>query len=183
MIGERDIALFKNGNLDAFEKVYRDSWIKVYQFAGLFIDDSFEREDIVQEVFLRIWNKRGLIDVDKDFDGFLFITTRNIVFNRLRSTGRKERIEQVAEKICVEYNLEMESSIDADYYRNSINRLVALLPERQREAFCLSRKENLSVKQIAERMGITESAVKRHINLALKFLKTNLPLLLLFLKW
>ena len=47
MIGRRDIELFKNGNLEAFERVYRDFWNKVYQFAGLFIDDDFEREDVV----------------------------------------------------------------------------------------------------------------------------------------
>ncbi len=182
MIGRRDIELFRNGNLEAFERVYRDFWNKVYQFAGLFIDDDFEREDVVQEVFLRIWNKRNVIDTDKDFNGFLFITTRNIVFNRLRNTNRKERIDIVAEKIGLEDNLDIEATIDADFYRKHLDSLIALLPERQREAFCLSRKENLPIRKIAERMGITESAVKRHINLALKFLKTNLPLLIIFIQ-
>ena len=182
MIGMRDIELLKNGDLEAFERVYRAFWNKVYQFSGLFIDDDFEREDIVQEGFLRIWNKRNLIDSGKDFNGFLFITTRNIVFNRLRTTDRKERIEKVAEKIGLEYSPDVESNIDADFYKKNIDKLIALLPERQREAFCLSRKGNLPIKKIAERMGITESAVKRHINLALKFLKANLPLLIIFLK-
>lgn len=117
MIGMRDIELLKNGNLEAFERVYRAFWNKVYQFSGLFIDDDFEREDIVQEVFLRIWNKRNLIDSGKDFNGFLFITTRNIVFNWLRTTDRKERIEKVAEKIGLEYSPDVESNIDADFYK------------------------------------------------------------------
>lgn len=117
MIGMRDIELLKNGDLEAFERVYRAFWNKVYQFSGLFIDDDFEREDIVQEVFLRIWNKRNLIDSGKDFNGFLFITTRNIVFNRLRTTDRKERIEKVAEKIGLEYSPDVESNIDADFYK------------------------------------------------------------------
>lgn len=117
MIGMRDIELLKNGDLEAFERVYRAFWNKVYQFSGLFIDDDFEREDIVQEVFLRIWNKRNLIDSGKDFNGFLFITTRNIVFNRLRTIDRKERIEKVAEKIGLEYSPDVESNIDADFYK------------------------------------------------------------------
>lgn len=117
MIGMRDIELLKNGDLEAFERVYRAFWNKVYQFSGLFIDDDFEREDIVQEVFLRIWNKRNLIDSGKDFNGFLFITTRNIVFNWLRTTDRKERIEKVAEKIGLEYSPDVESNIDADFYK------------------------------------------------------------------
>ena len=92
-----DIILFKDGNLEAFERIYRNSWNRVYHFTELFLDDSYEREDMVQEVFVRLWKKRSLIDTSRDFDGLLFITTRNIIFDRLRKSGRTERIDKVAE--------------------------------------------------------------------------------------
>jgi RNA polymerase sigma-70 factor (ECF subfamily) len=75
----------------------------------------------------------------------------------------------------------MEEMIDADDLQKYIDKLVSVLPSRQKEAFILSRRGGLSAKEIAERMNISVKGVERHIYLALKFIKANLPLLLLFL--
>ena len=180
MIRPQDILDFSKGSIPAFEKLYKEYWNRVYQFTGLFVDDSFEREDIVQEVFVRLWKKRHLLDSSKDIDGFLFIITRNMVFNRLRKSGRTERMEALAESAGLIYDSDTESKLDASYLKDYVDKLISILPERQREAFRLSRQEKLSIKQIALKMGISESGVKRHINLALKFIRANLPLLILF---
>ena len=71
--------------------------------------------------------------------------------------------------------------IDAGFLREAVDRLVAELPPRQRESFVLSRRDGMSIREIAGVMGITEKGVQRNINLALKFLKTNLPLFLIFI--
>lgn len=178
-----DIILFKDGNLEAFERIYRNSWNRVYHFTELFLDDPYEREDMVQEVFMRLWKKRSLIDISRDFDGLLFITTRNIIFDRLRKSGRTERIDKVAESAGFIYDYDVESAMDAEFTEEYIDKLVSMMPDRQREAFLLSRKDKLSIKQIAQKMGITENGVKRNIHLALRFIKSNLPLLILFLEF
>ena len=103
-----------------------------------------------------------------------------MVFNRLRKSGRTERIDSLAEAAGVIYDYDTESKLDASYLKDYVDKLISILPERQREAFRLSRQEKLSIKQIALKMGISESGVKRHINLALKFIRANLPLLILF---
>ncbi|MGN1220350.1 MAG: RNA polymerase sigma-70 factor [Candidatus Cryptobacteroides sp.] len=180
MIGPQDILDFSGGSMPAFEKLYREYWNRVYQFTGLFVDNDFEREDIVQEVFVRLWKKRHLVDSSKEIDGLLFIITRNLVFNRLRKKGNMERIESVAEAAGVIYDSDTDSKLDASYLKDYVDKLISVLPERQREAFRLSRQEKLPIKQIALKMGISESGVKRHINLALKFIRANLPLLILF---
>ena len=74
------IIRFREGDRTAFETIYRQYWRKVYSFTRLYIRDSFEQEEVVQQVFIRLWEKRSLIDADKDFDGFLFIITRNLIF-------------------------------------------------------------------------------------------------------
>ena len=73
--------------------------------------------------------------------------------------------------------------MDAEFMEEYIDKLVSMMPDRQREAFLLSRKDKFSIKQIAQKMGITENGVKRDIHLALRFIKSNLPLLILFLEF
>lgn len=71
----------KAGNTIAFERLYDCYWLKVYNFAQLYITSSFEVSEVVQDVFVKVWESREMFDETKNFDGFLFIITRNIIFN------------------------------------------------------------------------------------------------------
>lgn len=79
-----------------------------------------------------------------------------------------------------QHSYTQEDEMVADELREYINRLIAVLPERQREMFLLNREENMTYREIAIRYGISEKAVERHIRLALRFLKENLSLFILF---
>mgnify|MGYP002517551300 FL=1 len=175
------IIRFREGDRTAFETIYRQYWRKVYSFTRLYIRDSFEQEEVVQQVFIRLWEKRSLVDADKDFDGFLFIITRNLIFNRARRSFTTEPLSDFIDGAGPEFYQDIEGGIDAGFLREAVDRLVSEMPPRQREAFLLSRRGGVSIKDIAEIMGITEKGVQRNINLALKFLKSNLPLFLIFL--
>ena len=180
MAMEDDILRMSKGEREAFEKVYRSSWSKVFRFTGFFLRDEKEREDLVQEVFVNLWLKRKSVNLDKDYDAFLYIITRNLVVDRLRRKGTSVQVETL--EGCMEVKLpEIEDSMDAEMMRKRVSILVELLPSRQKQVFLLRRDEGLSIAEIASKLGITESGVKRSLNLALKFLKTNLPLFLLFL--
>ena len=74
----------KAGNTIAFERLYDCYWLKVYNFAQLYITSSFEVSEVVQDVFVKVWESREMFDETKNFDGFLFIITRNIIFNYSR---------------------------------------------------------------------------------------------------
>ena len=85
MKDEKDMLLrLKNGDTEAFACVYRRYWRKVYRFASLYITLPADVEEVVQDVFLSLWKKRGTIEVEQGLDGYLFIATRNTVFNHLR---------------------------------------------------------------------------------------------------
>ena len=181
MATKDDILRMSRGEREAFEKVYRASWSKVYRFTGFFLRDEKEREDVVQEVFVKLWLKRKSVDLEKDYDAFLYIITRNLIVDRLRRKGTSVQVETLED--CLEVKLpEIEDSMDAEMMKKRVGILVDLLPSRQKQVFLLRRDEGLSIADIASRLGITESGVKRSLNLALKFLKTNLPLFLLFLE-
>ncbi|WP_294481806.1 RNA polymerase sigma-70 factor [uncultured Bacteroides sp.] len=177
------IEQIKNGNNLAFAVLYDFYWQRVYNFTKLYITSSDEISEIVQDVFVKFWEARHLLDNEKGVEGFLFIVTRNIIFNKERKKLREDMF-----KLTVIRSLEseeqqsytQEDEMVAEELREYIDRLIAVLPERQREMFLLNREENMTYREIALRYGISEKAVERHIRLALKFLKENLSLFILF---
>ena len=178
---QTDIIKFKQGDQSAFKNVYDAYWAKVFHFTSLYVNDPFEREEVVQQVFIRLWEKRESIDESVDLDGYLFIITRNMIFNRSRRSFNEKAYKEAMEAIGSD-SYTLDAQIEARDLNIYIEKLVALLPDRQREAFILSRKNGLTAKEIAQRMGISQKGVERHIHLALKFIKSNLPLLLIFLQ-
>ena len=107
--------------------------------------------------------------------------SRNLIFNRARHSFTAESLADFIDGAGPEFYHDIEGGIDAGFLREAVDRLVTELPPRQREAFVLSRRDGMSIREIAGVMGITEKGVQRNINLALKFLKTNLPLFLIFI--
>ena len=75
---------FKNGDEDAFSFLYKHYWEKVYGFTRLYLVSSEDIAEVVQEVFIKLWEARHLIDEEQPFEGFLFIITRNMIFNYSR---------------------------------------------------------------------------------------------------
>lgn len=176
-----DVLLLKTGDESAFERLYRRYWAKVYHYAGLFIRNPAEQEDLTQQVFLKIWEIKDSLDEERSLDGLLFIITRNFTFNTYRKSLNHEAVRR-AEELSSEYaaSHDVSSSIEAKSLESYISQLVDCLPPRQREAFLLSRSEGLTYKEIAQRMNISVKAVEKNIHLALKFIKSNLYLLIIF---
>lgn len=178
-VNEKLISEIKQGSEDAFKAIYNIYWQKVYRFTKLYLTDSYEQEDIVQQVFIKLWEIRITLDENKDIDGLLFIITRNLIFNHTRKSLNKKEFEKTL-LLAEEDTYDIEKQIGADDLSEYIDKLVTLLPPRQRETFLLSRKKGLSNKEIAEILSISEKGVERSIYLALKFLKKNIPLFVIY---
>lgn len=170
----------KNGNNIAFKTLYDIYWLKVYNFVQLYIVSSSEVAEVVQEVFVKVWEARHLIDESKNFDGFIFIITRNIIFNYSRRYFNELNFRMTALK-GLENSYDIEEELDAADLKNYIDKLIAQLPPQRQSIFRMSREQHLSNKEIAERCAVTEKAIERQITLALKFLKDNLPLFIVFM--
>ena len=177
---EELIEQVKNNNI-AFAALYDYYWQKVYNFTKLYVTSSDSISEIVQDVFVKFWESRHLLDSNRKVEGFLFIITRNIIFNKARSRMREDMFKMtVLRSIENEEPYNQEDRMVAEDLKEYIDRLIAVLPERQREIFLMSREENMTYREIALRCGIGEKAVERHIHLTLKFLKKNLLLFMLF---
>lgn len=173
---EKELVLaLKGGEHQAFIHLYNEYWEQVYDFSRLYVNTVADTEEIVQDVFVKLWESKHLLKENENIKGFLFIVTRNLIFNRT-----KKRINDNLFKISVlsafgNENYCNSSSVEEDYCASQlnifINRLINSLPEQQKRCFLLSREEDLSYKEIAERLGISPKTVEIHMSKALKFLK------------
>lgn len=175
-MNEKELVLaLKDGEHQAFIHLYNEYWGQVYDFSRLYINTIADTEEIVQDVFVKLWESRHLLKENENIKGFLFIVTRNIIFNRTKkkindNLFKTSVLSAFGNESC--YN---SSSVEEDYCASQlnifINKLINSLPEQQRKCFLLSREENLSYKEIAERLGISQKTVEIHMSKALKFLK------------
>lgn len=174
------IILLKNGDEKAFTTLYRLYWSKVYNFSRLYLSSITEVEEVVQEVFVKVWETRDFLRADDNFKGYLFIITRNLIFNQFRKSFNENAYKLTVLSAAMDY-YDMEDELSAADLKEFIKRMVGELPPRQQEVFKMSRDEHLTYKEIATRLNISEKTVERHINEAIKFLKKNIMLYLIFI--
>ncbi len=163
--------LVRLSNFQAFDEIYDRYWSKMYYAAYKVIKNHGASEDIVQEVFTDLWMKRKdtLISC---LSAYLYGMVRNQVFNYLRSNNiSKTHLERMNHISFVE---QTEQIVNFNQLQESYNKSVNTLPERCREVFKLSRNENLSIKEIAQRLDISPKTVENQITKALKYLRLAL---------
>lgn len=183
---EQDILVqLKEGNHDAFSKLYTIYWSQVYNFCRLYIQSVDDCKEVVQQVFVKVWESRSLIKKEENFKGFLFIITRNIVFNLSKKSFNEDfykmSVLSAFSKSAEKEYYEIEEEIIASQLGEYIQELIDTLPAKQKEVFNLSRTHHLSYKEISIRLNISEKTVEHHIYRTTKFLKENLKLFLIFL--
>ena len=174
------IKSLKEGDREAFSMLYKQYWEKVYHFCGLYLNNRDVAEDVVQEVFIKVWESREFIREDDNFKGLLFVITRNLIFNQHRKNVNEDFYKMTVLS-AMETSYDLEEEITAYNLGEYIDHLIEELPERRRVIFNLSRKEHKSYKEIAFQLNISEKTVENQISEALKFLKKNIMLLIWFI--
>lgn len=177
---KENIQKMKEGNEDAFKTIYNAYWKKVFHFTQLYLTDPYQLEEVVQEVFIKLWEIKEHLDEEKSLEGLLFIITKNKIFNQTRKSLNEKAFIQTI-KHAEELSQDIEKQIIAEDLSQYINKLISLLPPRQRETFLMSREQGMSNKQIAEKLSISEKGVERNIYLALKSLKKQLTFFIIFM--
>lgn len=174
------IKMLQQGSKEAFTTLYKEYWRQVYNFGRLYLTSQDAAEEVVQDVFIKVWESRDLINEGENFKGLLFIITRNLIFNRHRK-HLNEDLYKMTVLASMENSYDIEQEIEANNLSEYIDLLINELPPRRQEIFNLSRKENKSYKEIAKLLNISEKTVENQISEALKYLRQNITLLALFL--
>ncbi len=172
-------ALLKRGDHLAFTEVFNRYTPLLYIHAYNKLRNDIEARDVVQEMFIRLWDKRESIDEQNNLSGYLYRSVMNGIFNLLK---HKKVVSGYAEAFSsIPYQSE-----GADYLvrekqlKQFIDGEISSLPPRMRAVFELRRNEHLSNKEVAERLDIAESTVADQMKKALKILRARLGVSLFF---
>lgn len=165
----------KQGNQQAFNIIYWQYNAKIYNFVLSFLSDRDTAEDITQSVFLKIWERREMIDLKKSFNAYIFTIAKNLVYKELIHRMETEQISNSDfSSMLKAASNDIEEEISAHSLQEYIEELISQLPPSRRKIFLLSRKEGLSIKEIANKCQISERSVETQIYRSLQFLKKKL---------
>jgi len=172
------------GNLLAFNTLFKEYSGRLYRFAFGYLKSEPEAEELVQEVFTIIWEKRADLKKELSFKSFLFTIAFNIIRKHFRTKAYLS--EYLKTGISDEMDMQTSQKITYDSLHQYITELVNQLPLRRKEIFIKSRFEGHSIKEIAEEMKISHKTVENQLTDALKFIRTNLnmeniPVILFFI--
>jgi RNA polymerase sigma-70 factor (family 1) len=169
----------------AFTALFERHWVRLYKTALRYIKDEEVCEEIVHDLFLNLWNRKKHL-VISDFHKYLKAAIRYHVYAYLKK--HKASPLQLCEDMASEGNLvEMNTAYEKLMYRDmeaELNQQLKSLPQRCQEIFAMSRVEQLSNGEIAEKLGISKRTVENQITFALKFIRGHIKdialLILLF---
>jgi RNA polymerase sigma-70 factor (ECF subfamily) len=179
------IEKLNQGNVEAFNIIFKRYSHRLYGYAIKYLKSKEETEGLVQDVFVKIWDNRKKIKKETSLKSYLFtIAYHNMcgIF-RKRKTFLKGGIEDCNSNEEKSYNPEEQCEYTLALER--VNKIIAKLPEKQKQIFIKSRKEGKTTREIAEEMNLAPGTIDNNISAALKFLriqisKDNFELLLLF---
>ena len=171
------------GNLLAFNTLYKEYSGRLYRFAFGYLKSEDEAEELVQEVFTIIWEKRADLKEELSFKSFLFTIAFNIIRKHFRTKAHLS--DYFKSGLSDDLDMQTSQKITYDSLYQYISELVGQMPQRRKEVFTKSRLEGLSIKEIAEELKISHKTVENQLTEALKFIRTNLnreniPVILFF---
>ncbi|MCM0722100.1 RNA polymerase sigma-70 factor [Parabacteroides sp. W1-Q-101] len=160
----------KEGNKDAFNTIYWQYSPKVYNTILYLLNDSALAEDVVQELFLTIWEKRENIQPELNFEAYISTIARNLAYKAIEEAMQKNQMVEDLKNTKQIFTSE-EDRIEADSLKEYIFNIISSFPEMRRKVFIMSRFENYSYTEIAEKLSLSERTVEAHIYQALKDLR------------
>lgn len=160
------------GNLLAFNTLYKEYSGRLYRFALGYLKSEAEAEELVQEVFTIIWERRTDLKEELSFKSFLFTIAFNIIRKHFRTKGYLTGYLRAETRDDLDMQTSQKITYDSLY--QYLTGLVNQLPDRRKEIFIKSRLDGLSIKEIAEDLKISHKTVENQLTDALKFIRTNL---------
>jgi RNA polymerase sigma-70 factor (ECF subfamily) len=175
-IFELEIVLLQlaDGNPAALEDLYNFYYPRLYSFSKTFLKLEDGIDDILQEVFIKIWQNRKNIKTVTTFNAFIFTITRNLLLNELRSRLNNQKIKDKVGKLAIPIEYSFIEQSEYHDLKEKVDRAIGDLPIRQKEIFILSRIQGYSHKEIAEQLHITSKAVEFHIAKAIVLIRRKL---------
>ncbi|KQC00672.1 RNA polymerase sigma factor [Pedobacter sp. Hv1] len=173
------IELLKKDDRSAFTEIYNRYAKSLTSFAvsNYKLFDLTDASDVLHDLFTWLWTERRKIEITGSLKNYLFTAIRNRIIDHIRKNSSKQRYAAFLQALEESYAHSALQHLEAKDLQQFLENSLAQLSPRVQEIYNLSRKEHLSIKEIAERLAISEQTVKNQLTAALNYLKKSLPLL------
>ena len=172
---ERELLLeLKEGNEAAFEQIYKFYSPRLYGNLIKLLKSEPIAAEILQDSFVKIWELRETIDVDKSFRSYLFRISENKVYDRFRKIASYKKFATLVLNGSAEEYSHVEEGLTQKETRKVLEGLVNALPQQRRRVFMLCKIEGKSYKQASKILGISTSTISDHILKANDFLRNRM---------
>jgi RNA polymerase sigma-70 factor (ECF subfamily) len=164
----------KKGNLKTFERLFKKYYSSLCNYAAKYLKDLNKAEEVVQELFYRLWEKRNKLDINVSLKSYLYRAVYNGCLQYLNHRAIEIRYENYYKKQPREYDKDASEAINMQELNQVIDKTLNSLPERCRNIFLLNRQDGLKYREIAEKMDLSVKTVEANMGKALKLLRKNL---------
>jgi RNA polymerase sigma-70 factor (ECF subfamily) len=167
------VELCKSGSHQAFSELYVRYKDELLYYCTQYLKDEAEAEDVVQDIFMQLWETHASLDITSSFGGYIFGAARNHMLKLFRQFDVHARYAQHILIHTQELTNETEDAIVGKDYTTFLNKLIDSLPPMQKEVFRLNRIEELSYQEISELLHISVENVRKHISLSQKKIQSQ----------
>lgn len=166
----------RSGDEGALTLIYKKYWQPLFTSSYNILKDKQACEDIIQELFIKLWNNRQSIEITVSLKAYLYASMRYAVYRQIRSGAARADIFDNLQHLPLPAAY---GNIEYKELLSEINSVINTLPQKCKEVYKLSREEYLSHKEIASRLNISTKTVENHLTKALRQLRTSLGTLFL----
>jgi RNA polymerase sigma-70 factor (family 1) len=178
---EELLELLRFSDQSAYKELYHRYWPILFRHARKMLFNDEEAKDLVQDLFVTLWNKAAELVIQSSFSAYLYGMVRYKVFDLIDKRKVQKRHLESLETFIHHGECTTDHAVRENELSRIIEREISMLPAKMREVFELSRKSNYSYRQIGLQMDISDQTVKKQIYNAIKILRFKLGSICLFL--
>lgn len=168
------VLALKNGDTTAFDRLFSVYGIRLYHFALGYLKSKEDAEEVMQEVFLKIWRNRKTLKPDTSFKSYVFTIAWHHILELFERAGKRQEYKHHILEETIAFSDDLDERINFRLLLERVELLISQLPQRQREVLIKKKKEGLSIKEIADDLGITQKTVDNHLTEAMKNIRKGM---------
>lgn len=168
---EAMLTLLADGNEDAFRHIFSQYAGRIYQVALGYLKSGTLAEEVVQDVFIKVWTGRAQLRQVQHFEGWLFIMSRNHMLNYLEKLATERKALHSLSLSLPRWEETTDHRLADRQYEDLLREAVVTLSPMQKDIYRMAREEQLTYDQIGRRLGISALTVKTHMSRALRHLR------------
>ena len=168
------VSNLKKGDTDAFDELFRNYSRRIFQFSLIYLKSHVEAEEVVQEVFLKVWSRRKELKPQCSFKSYLFTIAFNIIKKRFIKKSKENAFKDEIIYSYLHQEDDLDKIIDYKSLLKKVENIIDSMPSRRKEIFIKKKYHDLSIKQVAEEMGISPNTVENQLVAAQKYIREHL---------